>query len=107
MGLFLLWFLYDNLYYFVSTVLNFDITLTRYELFCFIIYFLISICTHIFGTFFLANLFVTVVIFFFTQNLYAHLHKSFAWILKACGIRVTERLLEGPPKVRGVGVILL
>ncbi|XP_078393759.1 folliculin [Cetorhinus maximus] len=30
-------------------------------------------------------------------NLWASLHTSFAWLLKACGSRLTEKLLEGAP----------
>ncbi|XP_032241898.1 folliculin [Nematostella vectensis] len=32
------------------------------------------------------------------QDIFARLHQKFSWILKACGNRITERLLEGPPK---------
>ncbi|KFP70569.1 Folliculin [Acanthisitta chloris] len=31
------------------------------------------------------------------ENLWACLHTSFAWLLKACGSRLTEKLLEGAP----------
>ncbi|XP_063655779.1 folliculin isoform X3 [Pan troglodytes] len=31
------------------------------------------------------------------DNLWACLHTSFAWLLKACGSRLTEKLLEGAP----------
>ncbi|XP_053550982.1 folliculin isoform X2 [Bombina bombina] len=31
------------------------------------------------------------------DNLWACLHTSFAWLLKACGCRLTEKLLEGAP----------
>ncbi|KAM8870517.1 folliculin isoform 2-T2 [Spinachia spinachia] len=31
------------------------------------------------------------------QNLWASLHSSFSWLLKACGSRLTEKLLEGAP----------
>uniref|UniRef100_A0AAQ4RSL8 Folliculin n=2 Tax=Gasterosteus aculeatus aculeatus TaxID=481459 RepID=A0AAQ4RSL8_GASAC len=31
------------------------------------------------------------------QNLWASLHSSFSWLLKACGCRLTEKLLEGAP----------
>ena len=31
------------------------------------------------------------------KNLFQILHSRFTWILKACGNRLTERLLEGPP----------
>ncbi|XP_078521347.1 folliculin [Lissotriton helveticus] len=31
------------------------------------------------------------------ENLWACLHTSFAWLLKACGCRLTEKLLEGAP----------
>ncbi|NXN81862.1 FLCN protein, partial [Bombycilla garrulus] len=31
------------------------------------------------------------------ENLWACLHFSFAWLLKACGSRLTEKLLEGAP----------
>ncbi|CAN0012848.1 unnamed protein product [Lampetra planeri] len=31
------------------------------------------------------------------DDLWAHLHTSFAWLLKACGSRLTEKLLEGAP----------
>ncbi|TNN81048.1 Folliculin [Liparis tanakae] len=30
-------------------------------------------------------------------NLWASLHSSFSWLLKACGCRLTEKLLEGAP----------
>ncbi|KAK3752031.1 hypothetical protein QZH41_019384 [Actinostola sp. cb2023] len=33
------------------------------------------------------------------KNLFAMLHQRLAWILKACGNRISEKLLEGPPKV--------
>ncbi|XP_068695202.1 folliculin-like isoform X2 [Montipora foliosa] len=32
------------------------------------------------------------------KDLFASLHQRFSWMLKACGNRVTEKLLEGPPK---------
>ncbi|XP_031574710.1 folliculin-like [Actinia tenebrosa] len=32
------------------------------------------------------------------KNLFAMLHQRFAWMLKACGNRISEKLLEGPPK---------
>ncbi|XP_070580543.1 folliculin-like [Ptychodera flava] len=31
------------------------------------------------------------------RNIFKYLHMSFAWILKACGNRLTEKLLEGTP----------
>ncbi|XP_077979941.1 folliculin-like isoform X2 [Glandiceps talaboti] len=31
------------------------------------------------------------------RNIFKYLHMSFAWILKACGNRLTEKLLEGSP----------
>lgn len=31
------------------------------------------------------------------RNIFKILHLSFVWILKACGNRITETLLEGPP----------
>ncbi|KAL0985172.1 hypothetical protein UPYG_G00153720 [Umbra pygmaea] len=31
------------------------------------------------------------------SNLWASLHSSFSWLLKACGSRLTEKLLEGAP----------
>ncbi|XP_067305091.1 folliculin [Pseudorasbora parva] len=31
------------------------------------------------------------------QSLWASLHSSFSWLLKACGSRLTEKLLEGAP----------
>lgn len=31
------------------------------------------------------------------KNIFKILHVSFVWILKACGNRITETLLEGPP----------
>ncbi|XP_072102990.1 folliculin isoform X2 [Mobula birostris] len=31
------------------------------------------------------------------SNLWASLHSSFAWLLKSCGSRLTEKLLEGAP----------
>uniref|UniRef100_A0A8C6WJZ2 Folliculin n=1 Tax=Neogobius melanostomus TaxID=47308 RepID=A0A8C6WJZ2_9GOBI len=31
------------------------------------------------------------------KNLWASLHSSFSWLLKACGSRLTEKLLEGAP----------
>lgn len=36
---------------------------------------------------------------FLLQDLFATLHQRFSWMLKACGNRITEKLLEGPPKV--------
>ncbi|XP_020627296.1 folliculin-like isoform X1 [Orbicella faveolata] len=32
------------------------------------------------------------------KDLFATLHQRFSWMLKACGNRITEKLLEGPPK---------
>lgn len=32
------------------------------------------------------------------KDLFATLHRRFSWMLKACGNRITEKLLEGPPK---------
>lgn len=31
------------------------------------------------------------------KNIFQMLHVAFLWILKACGNRITETLLEGPP----------
>ena len=31
------------------------------------------------------------------KNVFQMLHVAFLWILKACGSRITEKLLEGPP----------
>ena len=33
------------------------------------------------------------------KDLFATLHQRFSWMLKACGNRITEKLLEGPPRV--------
>lgn len=32
------------------------------------------------------------------KDLFATLHQRFSWMLKACGNRITEKLLEGPPR---------
>ncbi|KAL9989301.1 hypothetical protein ACROYT_G003835 [Oculina patagonica] len=34
------------------------------------------------------------------KDLFATLHQRFSWMLKACGNRITEKLLEGPPKAK-------
>ncbi|XP_064634567.1 folliculin-like [Lineus longissimus] len=31
------------------------------------------------------------------KNIFRYLHLSFTWVLKACGNRLTEKLVEGPP----------
>ena len=33
------------------------------------------------------------------EGIFENLHKSFSWILKASGLRYTEKILEGPPTV--------
>ena len=31
------------------------------------------------------------------EGVWQHLHSSFTWLLKASGLRLQERLVEGPP----------
>ena len=41
------------------------------------------------------------------DNVFPHLHKYFVFLLKAGGLRITESVLEGPPRVGAILIIIV